>query len=305
MSFDPFDSTHSNSALRAGGESAFTAIQELIAECAGDSDRFAERLRTERIPHLSFSQVSTVEACPYRYYLQYVRGIEPEPVPDYFTKGKLLHQLIARDYSNGHDGRPPAYEDEVALRFSGENMAHLLNALELHRENAWRGAEVLGVEHPFVMRVHESLPPLVGVIDLVLVTDHESDLWRSLERSDLKSLSLQGQKKKSFILVDHKSGRNFYPDDELQVAIYARYIQQAYGGDYCRLFYDHYRWVKNLGRIRNPAFQRVEVRADPAHWPQDLARIRAAYGKIRAILESGVAPRHGECFRCPYRGLCR
>jgi CRISPR/Cas system-associated exonuclease Cas4 (RecB family) len=260
---------------------AFTAIQELIAECKGDSDRFAERLRAERIPHLSFSQVSTVEACPYRYYLQYVRGIEPEPVPEYFTKGKLLHQLIARDYSNGHGEREPAYEDEVALQFSGENLAHLLNALELHRENAWRGAQVLGVEHPFVMRVHESLPPLVGVIDLVLKDNG------------------------SYLLVDHKTGRNFYPDDELQVAIYARYIQQAYGGQSVRLFYDHYRWVKNLGRIRKPAFQRVEVRADPAHWPQDLARIRAAYGKIRAILESGSAPRCGECFRCPYRGLCR
>ena len=293
---------------------AFTAIQELIVECAGDSDRFAVRLRAERIPHLSYSQVSTVEACPYRYYLQYVRGIEPEPVPEYFTKGKLLHQLIARDYSNGHDRREPVYEDEVALQFSGENLAHLLNALELHRQNTWHGAEVLGVEHPFVMRINPfdgaqgkaSLPPLVGVIDLIL------------------------KENGSYLLVDHKSGRNFYPDDELQVAIYARYIQQAYGGESVRLFYDHYRWVNHLGRIRKPAFQRVEVRADPAHWPQDLARIRAAYGKIREIHkiceqwnplhENGRKPfrsgdlrnsllritsANGECFRCPYRGMCR
>jgi|GEM_PF-646755 len=292
---------------------AFTAIQELIAECAGDSDRFAERLRAERIPHLSYSQVATVEACPYRYYLQYVRGIEPDPVPEYFTKGKLLHQLIARDYSNGHNGRTlslskcrPAYEDEVALQFSGENLAHLLNALELHRRHAWRGAQVLGVEHPFVMRVDPTLPPLVGVIDLVL------------------------KENGSYLLVDHKTGRNFYPDDELQVAIYARYIQQAYGGESVRLFYDHYRWVPNLERIRKPAFQRVEARADPAHWPQDLARIRAAYGMIREIQEifehwnplheNGRKPfrsedlrnsllritsASGECFRCPYRGMCR
>jgi len=76
---------------------AFTAIQELIAECKGDSDRFAERLRAERIPHLSYSQAATEEACPYRYYLQYVRGIEPDTALEYYTKGKLLHQLIARD----------------------------------------------------------------------------------------------------------------------------------------------------------------------------------------------------------------
>lgn len=273
MDFNTFDTTQ--------GKQAFNAIQDLIAECKGDSDLFAERLRAERIPHLSFSQVTTVEACPYRYYLQYVRGIEPEPVPDYFTKGKLLHQLIARDYCNGHDGRQPAYEDEVALQFSGENLAHLLNALALHRQNAWRDAEVVGVEHPFVMCPDPALPPVVGVIDLVLATNDV------------------------YLLVDHKTGRNFYPDDELQVAIYAQYIHHAFGGQSCRLFYDHYRWVNKLARIRKPAFQRVEVRADPTRWPQDLARIRAAYKQIRAILEGGVAPRCGECFRCPYRGMCR
>jgi len=261
-------------------DTAYTAIQSLITECAGDSDRFAERLRAERIPHLSFSQVSTVEACPYRYYLQYVRGIEPEPVPAYFTKGKLLHQLIARDYSNGH-GEQPAYEDELALQVSGENLAHLLNALALHRQNAWRGVEVLGVEHPFVMSLEPDLPPVVGVIDLVLKDDD------------------------GYLLVDHKTGRSFYPDDELQVAIYARYIQQAFGENICRLFYDHYRWVNHLSRIRKPAFQRVEVRAEPTRWPRDLARIRAAYAQIREIWENGAPLRCGECFRCPYRGMCR
>jgi len=309
-------------------DTAFTAIQSLIAECGGDSERFAERLRAERIPHLSFSQVSTVEACPYRYYLQYVRGIEPEPVPAYFAKGKLLHQLIARDYSNGH-GERAAYEDELALQLSGENLAHLLNALALHRQNTWRGVEVLGVEHPFVMTLEPNLPPMVGVIDLVL-KDNDG-----------------------YLLVDHKTGRNFYPDDELQVAIYAQYIRSAYGGEAARLFYDHYRWVANLERIRKPAFQRVEVRAEPARWPSDLTRIRAAYQiicKIKEIYEewnpqkkyisplhdSDMTPLHcgclrsspwkssedsfpsgnlrnsllritsarGECFRCPYRGMC-
>ena len=233
-----------------------------------------------------------------------MRGIEPDPVPEYFTKGKLLHQLIARDYSIRH-GLPPAYEDEVAQQFSGENLAHLLNALALHRQHAWHGVEVVGVEHPFVMQLCADLPPVVGVIDLVLEADHESDLRISLERSGLQSLSREGEEDRTFILVDHKTGRNFYPDDELQVAIYARYISSAYGGQTTRLFYDHYRWVNNLGRIRKPAFQRVEVRADPARWPRDLARIRRAYGQICAIREGGSVLRCGECYRCPYRGMCR
>lgn len=260
-------------------DQAHTTILELITACAGDADCFAEYLRSENIPHLSFSQVTTVEACPYRYYLQYIENAALDPVPDYFIKGKLLHQLIARDYASGGNGCP-APADVISQQSCSEHRAHLLNAWALHRQNAWLGSEVVAVEHPFVMRPDPQLPPVVGVIDLIL------------------------KENGGYLLVDHKTGRSFYPDDELQVAIYTRYIQSAYGGQSCRLFYDHYRWVNNLARIRKPAFQRVEVRADPRRWPQDLARIRAAFFKIREIQSTGCATRFGECFRCPYRGMC-
>jgi len=97
-------------------DTAYTAIQSLITECAGDSDRFAERLRAGRIPHLSFSQVSTVEACPDRYYLQFVRArsineemklaashaladLAKEPVTDGVLRAyQLDHLEFGRDY---------------------------------------------------------------------------------------------------------------------------------------------------------------------------------------------------------------
>ena len=78
-------------------------IRFVIQNANGNPDLFADTLRHERIPHLSFSQVSTVEFCQRRYYLQYVELIDPDPIPDYFTKGKLLHQIIASSYASNAD----------------------------------------------------------------------------------------------------------------------------------------------------------------------------------------------------------
>jgi len=284
-------------------------IDQIIRECRGDSDRFAETLRGEEIPHLSFSQVATVEFCEHRYYLQYIEKEEPVPFPDYFTKGKLLHQLIAETYEairTGSENGSVSVEYRIANTCIGDNKRHLVNAYHVHQANLWAGFKVADVEHPFVMEIDEKLPPMVGVIDLVLKQN--------------------GQ----YFLVDHKSGRNFYPYDELQVAIYKKYIQAVYQGadcrlyyDHyrwvnnlekyiqavyqgadCRLYYDHYRWVNNLGRIRKPAFQRTEVSVDVSSWPSYLKRIQQAYAIIQRI-KNGIAPsRGGECFRCPYRNNC-
>lgn len=73
-------------------------IYSVIEQTSGNWDRFAETLRHQQIAHLSFSQITTVEFCQYRYYLQYVDLVEPTPTPDYFTKGKLLHWAIASYY---------------------------------------------------------------------------------------------------------------------------------------------------------------------------------------------------------------
>jgi hypothetical protein len=258
-------------------------IDQVIRECHRDSDRFAETLRREDIPHLSFSQITTVEFCEYRYYLQYIEMEALDPLPDYFTKGTLLHQLIADTYGliqSGSDNGDIPPERRISSKFHGDNMRHLLNAFRVHRANLWDGFEVVAVEHPFMMMVDDELPPMVGVIDLVL------------------------KQNGNFILVDHKSGRNFYPYDELQVAIYKKHIQEAYEGANCRLYYDHYRWVNNLDRIRKPAFQRTEIYVDGKSWPLYLRRIQQAYKIIRSIKKGLTPSRGGECFRCPYRNNC-
>ena len=263
---------------------SFQQIQSLLSTVQDDGDRFVEALRQENIPHLSFSQISAVEFCPYRYYLQYILFQQPEPLPNYFTKGKLLHQLLAQFYRSQKDGTRIEQENlknEISHSPNTGFQTHLLNAIHVHQQNSWRDHEILAVEHPFVFSMSDDLPPMVGIIDLILQNENE------------------------ILLVDHKTGRNFYPDDELQVAIYSRYIMQKYGTRRCRLFYDHYRWVENLERIRKPAFQRTEVSMDPAQWTTYFERIQIAAAKIDSIRAGEQPAPIRVCFRCPYRQNCK
>ena len=269
--------------MRAPYQQAEHSIQAMLAANGGDADLFAEAIWRARIPHLSFSQVTTLEFCPYRYYLQYVRCQELDPIPDYFVKGKRMHTLIARTYENmrANPTSELRAEDEAVINEgAGLEECHIRNAYQVHRAHLWIDYEIRGIEHPFVFSIDPSLPPLVGVIDLMLVRDE------------------------CYFLVDHKTGRDFYPDDALQVAIYARYIHTQHHTQNVRLFYDHYRWVNNLDRIRKPAFERREVRADLGQWELYLARIQRAYRAMESIARGAKPEKCGQCFHCPYRGQC-
>ncbi len=181
---------------------------------------------------------------------------------------------------NGDSPSLDTLEEELFRSESACEPIHLANALQLYYQNRWQVEQVLAVEHPFAISIDENLPPLVGVIDLVLKEGN------------------------TIILVDHKTGRNFYPYDELQVAIYASYIQSQYPDYECYLYYDHYRWVNNLDRIRKPAFQRtrVEVQAESKALYQQ--RILTAALLIHA-LRSGSDPAHSaKCYLCPYKKSC-
>ena len=265
-------------------QDTYATLQSILTSVNNDSDLFVQTLHQQQLSYLSYSQITTVEFCQQRYYLQYILGQQPEPLPDYFTKGKLLHQLIAQSYLADMKGANVSLEDlQAQLTASDEfcDRAHLANALNLHQQHRWQVERVLAVEHPFAILLSEELPPLVGVIDLVL---KDGD---------------------AIILVDHKTGRNFYPYDELQVAIYAHYIQTIYPDYDCQLCYDHYRWVNNLQRIRKPAFQRTMVHMQPALDALYHQRIYNAAGVIQHLRE-GSAPSHtGECFRCPYQKNCK
>jgi CRISPR/Cas system-associated exonuclease Cas4 (RecB family) len=191
--------------------------------------------------------------------------------------------MIALSYLNVAT-REPIHQDHyfklINQHFQGDHETHLRNAVTVHLENLWQGCEVVAIEEPFVMQIDDQLPPCVGVIDLILKKDG------------------------NFILIDHKTGHDFYHQDELQMAIYVEYIKRRYGASDSRFYYEQYRWVNNLDRIRKPAFQRTEVILPTHYWQQALQRIQSSYQSIKKIKTSGTAMKNGECFRCPYRTVC-
>ncbi|MBN1264816.1 MAG: PD-(D/E)XK nuclease family protein [Anaerolineales bacterium] len=258
-------------------------IQALISRIEENAENFAEALRREHIPHLSFTQITTVESCEYRYYLQYILGLDPDPIPEYFTKGKLLHEAIAGIYQKLQHDNQPDHNDQLGFLRSSckeEYLHHLENSLEVVHQNLWQDVRICAIEHPFVTVLDEELPPFVGVIDLVL------------ERGD------------KLYLIDHKTGRRFYQPDSMQMALYQIYARRSFGKDRIHAFYDQYRWVENLSRIRKPAFQRTEVRVTQDEVHTGIERVREGYARIERIRSRQGAGKTGPCYACPFRFNC-
>jgi hypothetical protein len=263
----------------------FEGISALLAGHAGGARGFVKMLDDAGLAHLSWSKVSCVESCPYGYYLQYVKRVRLVPEPDYFIKGRLFHQAADQFYRGLQRGRalgPAAFEPIVRRHKSAEARNHLRNAIQVLLGNAFTGWEVLGTETIIVLDLDPGLPPCVGVIDLIL------------------------RKGNVFAVVDHKTGTAFWRQDPMQLAIYRKYVLRERGPMKVSAFFDSYRWVNDLRRIRKPAHERTRVRLSTRSWSAAMGRFTEGYAAIRAVERAGEdAPGTGACYMCAWRGVCR
>ncbi len=258
----------------------YRALQARLANWSGTIADFSKKLDREHVPYLSFSKVGCVEFCGYRYLLEYVKLKRPSPEPDYFVKGQAFHETVASLYRDRTQGRPADAEGLLALLDpSLPERIEVENAIQLAAQNAYEG-EVVAVEEPFVLSLGRNLPPCVGVIDLIL------------------------RRGKTFLIVDHKTGKRFNEADELQLVLYREHVRRRYEAVRCLTLVDQYRWVPNLDRIRKPAFQRTQVRLAPSSWPQATKRLARAHSRIREIETTQDAWGSGECYLCPYKSTC-
>ena len=257
-------------------------IQALIDLSEGDSDIFVNRLHHSGLSHISFSQVYAFETCPRQYYLRYVLGVEITPVPEYFIKGKALHHTIANAYRAQMEGK---HFDEEIISYNeihpdSQAGNHLRNGYLTLRQNILPSDEVIGIEKPFVYLMNDETPPIVGVIDLILRRDGR------------------------LILIDHKTGRDFYQPDILQMAVYLNYLRASGIEGECEFYYDSYRWVENLARIRKPAFSRLQIMISETDARIQAQRFADGYKGIRVLRDGKLPEKTGECFRCVYRNCC-
>ena len=85
------------------------ALSKFLRNWQASPGEFGAFLRKKRIPHLSFSSISTLEFCEYRYYLEYVLRRKLKETPLYFTKGKLFHRVAADFYQRTNDRECPSF----------------------------------------------------------------------------------------------------------------------------------------------------------------------------------------------------
>ena len=262
---------------------SYKAMSAALATHTGGIERFTRRLDRDGVPYLSYSKLATVEGCPYRYYLEYVQGVKLRPEPAYFVKGRVFHKAAAKVYlalARGRAARAGAIERLIEAHDDQSDRQHLRNAVELLRQNALGGWEVVAVEQPFVLSLGRGLPPCLGVIDLIL------------------------RREGVYAVIDHKTGKSFGRGDAAQLAIYCQHVLRRHRAKECLTYFDEYRWVNNLDRIRKPAFQRRKVRIRPSAWNGAVRRFRRAYRNIRKIELAGDAPGAGSCYMCPFRDVC-
>jgi ATP-dependent exoDNAse (exonuclease V) beta subunit len=254
---------------------------------------------------LSYTSLSALGRCGYRYYLERVLGLPEQPAPRPTTtaahaglepraRGTLIHRLMELDFARDAAITPKEVgevADRLALRVSRDERAEIAALIAAARE-ADPAARVAGAsdvrrEYPFAFSAlvddaaGDRGPLLTGVIDLLAV---EGD--------------------GAYLIVDYKSDR-VAPDADLEALVREHYGVQ--------------RELYALALLRAGA-ERVEV----VHWFLERPRewIGARYGaRDRRALEGRLAerleragerpfavsprPHRGLCLTCPGRsGLC-
>lgn len=230
----------------------YRAAAKTLAHWTGTMGGFTRHLDAQGIPYLSFSKIASVEFCPYSYYLEYVKRMRLRPQPDYLVKGSLFHAAAAKAYRLVRRGQAinmASLDQFVEAQAAQQHQDRLRNAIRLAVDHVFHGWELVDVEQPFVLSLGSSLPPCVGVVDLIL---------------------RQGDR---FAVVDHKTGKSFNDSDEGQLAIYREHAMRTFGSRQCLTMFDEYRWVNDLRRIRKPAFRRTPVKLSKGAWKETPRRL--------------------------------
>jgi hypothetical protein len=237
---------------------------------------FMRDLDTREVPYLSHSKVATVERCPRCYFNQYVLGEQPSSTA--LTTGLLFHETAAAFYEARRAGQPPT-APAVAGRLhprhdDPDEQACLDNAVATLLQNAWDGCDVVAVEELFFMDLAARLPPVIGIVDLVLRQDG------------------------AFVVVDHKTSRRFGEPDPGQLELYAEHVRRSHAAADCAGAFDEYRLVPNVKRARTPVFRRTRLPLAPSGLPALVKRYRCAWALIAAIHRERSAAPAFDCYFC-------
>ena len=249
------------------------ALDRAWAQWPRSFPSFIRWLDIEGIPYLSHSRVADYVRCPACYYRRYVLGEKTESQA--MLLGTLFHNAAASFYKAKSAQEADNLFSRLRMTKLDEDRHRLLrNAISLLCQNRHSDCEVVSIEEPFFLDLAPGLPPIIGSADLII------------------------RKGKSLVVVDHKTGKSFNDHDPGQLVLYAQHVGRLHNARVNAGFFDEYRLVPNLDRIRKPAFRRTEVRLSKKMLPPLIRRYKSAWEKIQD-LEKGKPPSAAyDCWFC-------
>ena len=243
---------------------------------SGGFGAFMSSIERDGIAYLSHTKVSTVQRCRQCYYEQFV--LKKKAVGPAIETGTLVHEAAQIAYQHIQAGRPVDFDalaQKTAARHSVPSCrAHVGNAITTLSQHLLPGHEIVGIEEPFFLDLSADLPPVIGVVDLIL---------RDGPR---------------YLVVDHKTGKRFNDEDEGQLVLYAEYVRQRHGAKRCEGVFDQYRMVPNLARVRTPVHMRTSVKISAKRTAALVPQYRSAWKTMQSIRSASDAPRGDNCWFC-------
>ena len=269
------------------------------ARPAGAVQAQLDALPAPAIATLSYSALSELERCGYRYYLQRVLGLPEAPGRVDIgghgiaarERGTLIHRLLElADFTTGRQPSPADVAraaEELGMKPTPPEMQEIAAligaALDSPPAATLAQARELRREHPFAFSPGPGEPLIIGVLDVLAST-------------------AQG----SMLVVDYKSDR-VRPDDDLQGLVERDYAVQRllYALAVLRAGAEHVR-VAHWFLARPGEWAQADYRAED----RDALEHELA-GRLRPVMAGAGAfavsdnPHRGLCLTCPGRsGLC-
>jgi hypothetical protein len=211
--------------------------------------------------------------CPACYYRRYILGEKTESQA--MLLGTLFHNAAASFYQENNTPESDNLFSRLSVSELDEDRhGPLRNAITLLCQNRHSDCEVVSIEEPFFLDLAPGLPPIIGIADLVI------------------------RNRKSLVVVDHKTGKSFNDHDPAQLVLYAEHVGRIHNTRVNKGFFDEYRLVPNLDRIRKPAFRRTEVRLSKEMLPPLILRYKSAWEKIQGLKKGKPPTAAYDCWFC-------
>ena len=253
--------------------------------------------------YISWSQITTYQTCPLKWWFAYVEQADREIVSAALLFGAATHAAIEEHLERRLAMDTPATIEQLMevwqncwnaeseraddVHFTGSDTYESLKAKAeqvlqtfLESEHAWTTGRILGIEETITVRLAEDLPPLLCRVDMIEETDDE------------------------VIVTDYKTVRGMWSEDTAedegeQLVLYGRAVQP-----FARTLDKKLRLqFVLLTKTKEPKIDTREVGTCPDRVQRSTEIARSVFN----AMQSGnvyPSPSRMNCASCPYRKRC-